>query len=251
VFDGLHDAVIDTDTYNKVQEVLNSRRKTPINSNLPMQNPFAGVLVCSVCGKPLKRRPIDKRRPGHSASYDCLTRGCPTVGCPVGIVEARVLAGIKEYLGNYKLELKDSTPLQPPIYNNTRIATYNKKLEDLQLQLGRTFTLLEQGIYDKDTFFSRQKTIKEEMTDILNIIAKLENEDKQTKMRAEYNATLIPQLENLIEVWDALPDAKAKNDLIKTLFHQIRYSKTTKGNRWNKDLVDDFEIEFVSKLPDN
>ncbi len=249
VFDGIHEPIIDVETFNKVQDIMNSRKKPPLNSTLPMQNPFAGVLVCSVCGKPLKRRPIDKRRPGHRASYDCVTRGCPTVGCPVDIVEEKILAGIKQWLGSYKLELQNSTKAQP-VYNDASIIACNKKIEELQQQLGRTFTLLEQGIYDKDTFLTRQSVIKNEITDLISTINKLENEDKATKMRAEYYATLVPKLENLVDVWDSLPDAKAKNDLIKTLFYKIKYTKTTKGNRWRKNDVDDFEIEFVSKLPE-
>lgn len=248
VFEGLHDAVIDTDTYNKVQDILNSKKKTPLNSALPMQNPFAGVLVCSICGKPLKRRPVDKRRPGHSASYDCITRGCPTVGCPVDIVENKILKGIEEWLTKYKLGLAEH-PQKDEVNNSRQIATCNKKLETLQKQLGNTFTLLEQGIYDKETFLSRQTALKNEINETINLISRLETEDKVRKARADYNATLIPQLENMLEVWDSLPTAQDKNNLIKAIFHKIKYTKTVKGNRWNKDIVDDFEIELISKLP--
>jgi DNA invertase Pin-like site-specific DNA recombinase len=249
VFDGLHDAVIDTNTFNAVQNIINSRRKAPLNSSKPMQNPFAGILVCSVCGKPLKRRPIDKRRPGHSASYDCITRNCPTVGCPVDIVEAKVLEGIQNYLNKFKMHFENNTA-PAPLSHKAEISAYNKKLETLQKQLGNTFTLLEQGIYDKDTFLSRQSTLKEEIGTILNTIHKLEAEDTTAQLRAEYSLNYIPRLENLLAIWDTLPDAQAKNNLIKSLFHQIRYTKTTKGNRWNKTAVDDFEIELVSKLPE-
>ncbi|MDO4302144.1 MAG: recombinase family protein [Clostridia bacterium] len=247
VFDGLHDPIIDPDTYNKVQNIINSR-KAPITIQRPMQNPFAGILVCDICGKPLKRRPVDSRRPGHSASYDCITGGCPTVGCPVNIVENKILAGIKLWLDKYKIELKN-TPSSDAVYNDVQIQICNKKLNELQNQLERTFTLLEQGIYDKDTFFSRQNFLKKEIESVINIIENLENEDKITKARTEYSSRLIPQIENLLEIYTALPDAKSKNDLIKKVFYQIRYTKTTKGNRWNPDDVDNFKLKFVSKLP--
>lgn len=250
VFEGLHNAVVDINIFNSVQNIIKSRSKTPNNGIYPMQNPFAGVLVCSVCGKPMKRRPIDKRRPGHCASYACVTRNCPTVGSPVDIVEDKILTGINLWLEKYKLE-KERNEKIINIYNNnnTRIESCKKQLTKLQEQLSKTFTLLEQGIYDKDTFLSRQSLLKGEITSVVNTIQKLENEDRVKKARIEYNKTLIPELENLLQVYDTLPDAKAKNDLIKKLFHQIRYSKTIKGNRWQPDKVDDFELEFISKLP--
>ena len=214
-----------------------------------MQNPFAGVLVCGICGKPLKRRPLDPRRPGHSASYDCITRGCPTVGCPVGIVENKILVGIKQWLDKYKLEAAKSVPQSDCVYNDTQIQACNKKLDELKNQLGRTFTLLEQGIYDKDTFLDRQSYLKGEINSVINTLTRLENEDKIKRARAEYNNKLIPELENLLEIYDTLPDAKSKNDLIKKIFYQIQYTKTTKGNRWKPELVDDFKLKFITKIP--
>ncbi len=247
VFEGLHEPLIDLETYNKVQHIINMR-KAPLTSKRPMQNPFAGVLVCAVCGRPMKRRPIDLRRPGHSASYDCITRGCPTVSSPVNIVEERVLEGIKLWLGNYKLNTKVNKHSET-VNNDLQIKSLNNKLNDVTKQLGKTFTLLEQGIYDKDTFLSRQKYLKEVITDITNKIDSLEKENKLRKLQEEYNLKLIPQLENFIELYDTLPDARTKNELIKKIFYKIKYTKTTKGNRWKPDLVDDFELEFISRLP--
>lgn len=247
VFDGLHEPLIDVDTYNKVRDIINSR-KAPLTPQRPMQNPFAGVLVCSVCGKPLKRRPIDPRRPGHSAAYCCMTRGCPTVGCPVDIVEKKVLIGIKKWLDGYEITLSNSEP-KPNTYNDMQIQSSNKRLEKLQGQLERTYTLLEQGIYNKDTFLTRQNFLRLEISTVVETIKKLEEEDKVKKAEDEYRNNLVPELKNLSEVYYTLPNAKAKNDLIKKIFHQIKYTKTTKGNRWKPDMVDDFELEFVFKLP--
>lgn len=248
VFDGLHEPLIDVDTYNKVQNLINNR-KVPLTSQRPMQNPFSGVLVCGICGKPLKRRPVDPRRPGHSASYDCITRGCPTVGCPVDIVESKILTGIKQWLDKYKLEIEKDTTRYDYIYNDTQIQACNKKLDQLKTQITRTYTLLEQGIYDKDTFLDRQDYLKREMSATINNLTKLENEDKIKKAQAEYNNNIIPEIENLLEIYDTLPDARAKNDLIKKIFYQIQYTKTTKGNRWKPELVDDFKLKFVTKIP--
>ena len=249
VFDGLHEPLIDIDTYNSVQNIINSR-KAPLTLQRPMQNPFAGILVCGICGKPLKRRPVDPRRPGHSAAYDCITRGCPTVGCPVDIVEDKILSGIEQWLERYKLETAEKNIQQKEcVFNDAQIQACTKKIDELQNQLGRTFTLLEQGIYDKDTFFERQKYLKDLISAEVDRIAKLEKEDKIRRARAEYNNKLIPELENLLKIYDTLPDAKAKNDLMKKLFYQIQYTKTTKGNRWKPELVDDFKIKFISKLP--
>lgn len=154
------------------------------------------------------------------------------------------------WLEDYKLKENNNNIVATEYsYNTTRITNCKKELENIQKQLGKTYTLLEQGIYDNETFLERQIFLKNEMSNILSTITKLEEEDNATKARAEYNKTLIPELENLLEVYDTLPDAKSKNVLIKKIFHQIRYSKKTRGNRWAPDKVDDFELEFISKLP--
>lgn len=247
IFDGLHDAVIDEDIFKTVQQKINSRKKTPDNNARPLQNPFAGVLVCSVCGKPMKRRPYDKRRPGHQPSFVCPTHGCPTVGAPVDIVEKKILDGIEKWFETYRFS-PVSEEIQPS-YNTAQIEACRKKIDTLHQQLGKTFTLLEQGIYDKETFLSRQNYLKSAIDENLNRINTLETEDKVKRLRYDFNATLVYQLETLLTVWDTLPDARAKNKLIKALFHKIIYTKKSKGNRWNKALVDDFTIELVSRVP--
>ncbi len=248
VFDGLHEAIIDADTFNKVKAIIDGRIKSPNNTMRSLQNPFAGILVCSVCGRPMKRRSADKRRPGHSASFDCITRNCPTVGSPVDVVEAKVISGIKQWYESYNLQNRGAEK-PAPVYNDNEIKNCKSKLTILKNQLNTTFSLLEQGLYDKDTFIERRSFLKSEINSVQAVIAKLEKEDSLKRSQENYNKLLIPELENLLRIYDNLPNAKSKNDLIKKIFYQIRYTKTTKGNRWRPDKVDDFELEFISRLP--
>ncbi len=242
IFDGIHKPLIDGETFTKVKQIIDSRIKTPKTKSRPLQNPFAGILVCSVCGRPMKRRPADPRRPGRSASFECPTRGCPTVGCSVDIVERKVLSAIKYWLGKYEIKavnIKDDSPIN----NEAAIKGLKKRLKRLQKQLESAYSFFEQGIYDKDVFLNRQTNLKKEISAVKKSIENLQEENQ----RPNKTKVPLPRLKNIYNTYYTLTDIKSKNELIKTLFHKIVYTKTSKGSSRKKP--DAFELEFFSKLP--
>lgn len=45
----------------------------------------------------------------------------------------------------------------------------------------------------------------------------------------------------------SFPDACAKNKLLKSIFKEIVYTKEN-GGRWSPNAIDDFQLEFISRL---
>ena len=60
---------------------------------------------------------------------------------------------------------------------------------------------------------------------------------------------MIPKIEKLLEVYNELPNAKQKNDMLKEILEKVVYTKD-KGGRWH-NLPDDFEIVVYPKIPNS
>lgn len=62
IYDGLHPALVSEESFMKVQDIrLDKKPDAPIKNEFKMQNPFSGLLFCSVCGKRIGRTTMSKR----------------------------------------------------------------------------------------------------------------------------------------------------------------------------------------------
>ena len=59
IYDGLHESIIDTKTWNLVQE-KRKQNAPKVNHNSIIQNPLVGLVFCKKCGKPMQRKPYTK-----------------------------------------------------------------------------------------------------------------------------------------------------------------------------------------------
>lgn len=102
VIENDHEAIIDIDTFNKVQELIKSRRSKAIKENKD-NNIFKGLIRCSVCGACFQR----KKRYGYDLydwacwNYLYANKGerCKTVRIP----ESILIEKTKEALGTDEL----------------------------------------------------------------------------------------------------------------------------------------------------
>lgn len=126
----------------------------------------------------------------------------------------------------------------------------NKLSEDLATlyqQLDSLHDLLERGVYDTEKFTERNtllaKRIEEKKKESTNLEAQLKREE----MHENNQKTIIPKIEYLLDVYNQLPNAQAKNELLKEVVEKVVYLKEKKG-RWHYS-PDDFEITIYPKLP--
>ena len=119
------------------------------------------------------------------------------------------------------------------------IATLEKQRDSLH-------DLLEQGVYDTDTFLARSKTIAARLQQAYTDKAALTSSMNEAIRRRETQRKIIPKVETLIEVYYSLPNASAKNAMLKEVLEKVVYKKEASG-RWGKP--DDFSIDLYPKLP--
>ena len=224
------------------------KQNTPkIKHNNVIQNPLVGLVFCEKCGKPMQRRPYNKA--SKSATLICSNPKCDNISSKLYIVESKIIEALKIWLENYKIDYKSK------INSNTNknelieksLTTTKKELEKETMKLNKIYDFLEDGIYNKDEFLNRSKTIK-------NTIENLENKLKEYNELLSKNAklqnekeTIIPKLENIIDLYYKLKTAEDKNILLKSIITKVTYLKTEKAIKKDFDPTN-FELHIYPKL---
>lgn len=128
------------------------------------------------------------------------------------------------------------------------IAATKKELEKENTKLNKIYDFLENGIYSKEEFIERSKAIKD---NIQNLESKIKEYNSLLQKNDEIQTqkeTIIPKLENIIDLYDKLETAEDKNILLKSIFEKVSYLKTEKAIKKNSDQTN-FELHIYPKIP--
>lgn len=246
--DGLHPAIISNEIFDQAQELFLRRGNPSVVIDKELKNPLAGVVVCGLCGRPLRYRSNANRK---DRGVECRTYGCPCKGSYIYIVEKRIIGALQDWINEYKLSWNDM-PKETHSLLIVKKQAYDaaiKELNTLTKQLDRTHDLLEQGIYDTDTFLVRSKSLSEKIAEAEKNIAKLSVDINKEKLKENNRKNLIPKVENLIDVYWQLPNASAKNDMLKEVLEKVEYTKLHTVGRSKTKRLDDFDLVLYPKLP--
>ena len=187
----------------------------------------------------------DKTAPTINASS---TRGIRTYHT-MATVEKRILDGLTDWLAGYapQWDTAQAANMNLPELGATRqaIEVLEKELATLDKQIKKAHELLEQDRYTYETFLSRTREITEQKRKAGQSLEALTKETEIVEARRTAH-TIIPAVENLLELYHRLPTPAAKNDLLKEVLEKVTYIKD-RGGRWGNP--DDFEIIMYPKLP--
>lgn len=247
IYNGLHEPIIDTKTWELVQE--KRKQNTPkVKHNSIVQNPLVGLVFCEKCGKPMQRRPYIKA--DKPATLICSNSKCDNVSSKLYIVEDKIIEALKLWFKNYSInyEIKDISNSSNAIILEKAIANTKKELEKETSKLDKIYDFLENDIYSKDEFVNRSKSIKENMEGLEKRLKEY-NEllNKNSEMQNE-KETMIPKLENVINLYDKLETAEDKNIFLKSFLSKVTYLKIEKTIKKNSDPTN-FELHIYPKIP--
>ncbi len=248
IYDGLHEPIIDTKTWELVQEKRKQHAPKVKHSN-SIQNPLVGLVFCEKCGKPMQRRPYTKS--DKPATLICSNSKCDNISSKLYIVEDKIIETLKIWLENYKVDykIKDNSNLENKQLIETSIATTKKELEKENTKLNKIYDFLENGIYSKDEFINRSKSIKENIESLENKLKEYNDLlNKNNEMQNE-KEKMVPKLENIniIDLYNKLDNAKDKNILLKSIIAKVTYLKTEKAIRKDAD-PNNFELHIYPKI---
>ena len=145
-------------------------------------------------------------------------------------------SGIKQTTDNSKIKTLSNS-----------IEKQNKKLSTLQTQINNIYDLLEQGVYDIETFTDRSASLKQQISDLKKSINILEKKLKTEKQINEAHDLLIPRINNLLESYETMETAGEKNNALQSVLDKVIYTKTVR--RKKGETQDTFEITIYPKVP--
>lgn len=225
--DGLHDPIIDMQLWERVQKMFENHEKRPKKKDMPMTNPFAGILFCAECGHSMIRIP---NRDRQDAFVSCRTQRCPTCSTYVSVVEDAVLDVLRGWVAEF-----EAVPAELPMPTGAEIeasavalASLREQREILTGQLSRLCDLLEQGVYTVEFYQQRHALLSGQLADIDERIAREESLPKP-----DPRVQLVPRIRTVLEAYTQAPDAGAKNTLLRTIISRIDYHKTQRNYRNN------------------
>lgn len=245
---GLHPAIISKDVFSHAQNILKENPSRPVPQGKTIQNPLAGLVYCGVCGKIMVRRPYGS---GYPDTLMCSRAKCGNVSSDLHRVEEHVLSALRDWLNDYKLKWGkvdfSSTVKQSDMLKKS-LSTQEAELDKLYKQLSKTHDLLEQGIYDTDTFLERSRSVSERINQAKEDIARIRAQIAIETAREDNVSNVIPKAERLLETYSTLPNAEAKNKMLKDVLEKVIYIKKKRARK-KTDSLDDFEIALFPKIP--
>lgn len=243
--DGLHEAIIDPAVFQQAADKLAQRGPAPVHLNGELKNPFSGVAVCEKCGRTLALWKTSR----NYSMLKCRNRFCDNVSANFDVFEARVIEALSGWLEGYELEwaADDDKNNEYISLAKRAYAQADKDLENRERQLARAHELLEQDVYDVDTFLDRSRVLAVQIAEAKQNRETAASALASAEQAAESRKGLIPKVRKLLEVYAELPNAAAKNEMLKEILEKITYRRDKRTGP--KGPKDNFEITLYPKLP--
>lgn len=246
IYDGLHEPIIDKNTWDLVQE--KRKQNTPkIKHDNTIQNPLVGLVFCEKCGKPMQRRPYTKAN--KPATLICSNPKCDNVSSKLYIVENKIIESLKIWFENYKVnyEMKANSNTDNNKIIEQSISATKKELEKENAKLNKIYEFLENEIYNNDEFIKRSKTIKNNIQSLESKLGEYSSILKKNAKIKNQAVIIAPKLENIIDVYYDLEKVEDKNILLKSIISKITYLKTEKAIKKYSSPTN-FELHIFPKI---
>ena len=237
--DGIHEPIIDVETWNKVQVILKERSKKH-NKVYDCEFPLTGILKCPVCGAGMTiNRSTAKRKDGTrriNEYYSCGnwknkgTAVCNSNSIRVEVADEYVLNKIMELINNESILKKvvdninqnKSTKLKPIL---EQLEQVNKEIEKLTNKKSKNIELFEDGIVDKSELSIRVKSINDD----IEKLKYREQELKQDLQLAEGDPIPFEIVNEVMkrfkEVFFEMSTSQQRKQLIQLLVSKITINK--------------------------
>lgn len=222
--------------------MLKKRHHPPTNPTKGLRNPLAGVVICALCGKTFVN--IVSGWAGRRDRLHCRTRECykKQKGVILDLVETQILNGLREMVGDFNFEeqkQKNETKEQRLKALDEQIKRKRAHVASLLGQRSNLFDLLEQKVYDTDTFLERSNLLQERIKTAEENISTLELQIATIKTEMEKQDEFIPRVKNVISEYEATTDPNKKNKLLKSVIEHVTILRRPE---WKK--IDQFKIEI-------
>lgn len=241
LFDGLHEAIIDTETFNKACMMRNEKAIPSTTKDKTLQSPFADILFCANCGSIITRNsPSAKQmelrtRPWYRCKNKC---GCRMITCET--LEDAIVQKMKEWLEEYTISIKKIEKKDDNL--QVILSSVQKQISDLQAQQNKICELLETGVYTVEMFTKRNSTLNTEINELKERELSLQEKIASQASIQHKENQFIPMTQQLLDSYDILTPEE-KNRIWKVLLEKVSYYRKPGAGR------KDFEVHLYPKIP--
>ena len=246
--DGLHKPIIDKETWNIVQH-KRALNNPPVQHNNIIKSPLAGIVYCAKCGKPMQRRPYNKK--DKLATLMCNNPRCDNISSKLYIVEDKIIRALNIWLENYKIDYEELISNNKSIVGITtkdQLKQLENRLSREKSKLNKIYDYLEDGTYTKLEFTDRLSVAKSKIQELEDKIKPLQIKVNEEEYINKEKTLVIPKLQNVLDIYDELENNEKKNKLLKSIIEKVTYLKTEKSIKKNSDPTN-FEIHIYPKIP--
>ena len=242
--DGHHEAIVDVDLWNEVQSMFATHAKRPHNVGAETVNPLGGLVVCGCCGRRMQLKADSKRQDGF---IFCPTQRCPTCSTYLSVVEGAVLDGLRAWVDQYEApgDAPQTEPYADSAAREAAMAQITERLDVLEVQSARLFDLLEQGVYDVDTYRARRIDLDTRISAARDALRQLD-----APAPVDPVAAIVPEVRSVLGVYDLAASPAEKNALLRSVIDHVDYNKTQRCYR-NNALDDNLSITLFPRVPEN
>lgn len=241
-FKGLHEPIIDEETWERAQEMRENRALPSCNDNKNgLRNPLAGLIKCGYCGRTMQTNTHQNKR---------IRLRCPNLQCDCGstyidFVEKDIIEKLQDWLHGYTVTVgkEEKSNSRADIVKDA-IENMNQELQKISVQYNKACELLELGVYDNETFISRSQSLKNRQTEINTRLAELQ-EELASIGNTELHIQSLPKVQNILDNYFDY-DTKTKNMLLKEILNYAVFKKE-KGTSLVAN--SEFDLEIFPKLP--
>ena len=186
IFENTHEAIIDEETWNNVQRLIETKRRPKKNGAPPCR--LSGLLYCADCGSKLSHRYNSRNKYDADNSYGCssyrqYTRNCTMHYIRVSVVEKLILETIREvsaYALSNEKEFVKKVREASDVQQETTMKEYRRRLgnakrrheelDDLVKKLYESFATgkIPEKHFDRllSGYDNEQTTLEAEMQDL-------------------------------------------------------------------------------------
>lgn len=214
-----HPAIIDHDTFDRVQQLLTRRSAKTSQSITAQTSPFRGLVCCGHCGSTFRWKEIRGVAYRICRSHVRAKDACPILPIPESEL---TFAFLRLY---YNLKHHGSPILQTMLQNLTTIRerqmlwsidilTLNREISDLSSQLQMLAVMRQQGLIDPDIHIAQSNAVTGKLRTAKQKKEQLLQTDADTTLQDTQD--LLDILEESPDVFDAF-DADIFNSLVEKI----------------------------------
>ena len=221
LFDGLHDAIIDEELYEAVQE--KKKDAVPLSSQRELSNMFSGVVCCKKCGKAVK---LLNSTPEKRYMICRHAKKCESSSIRYEEFVEGVCKTLEQCIDDFEIKLKNSN-------NNSEVEQHLKLIELTEKKL-KKLEQTEMSQWEAQTNPDISQRMPQHIFKSLNdkVVSEI-NETKEALKELYSNAPQKVNYESKIATFkkaleyikDDSVSPKLKNDFLKSFIEKIEYGR--------------------------